>query len=285
LLTLKKSSGIIAGALTLYAGGNVHNEKDTLKNDFGWDIPYETVPLPSQGVLYDPDLTLFNRETLQIKAMTAKEEDILTSNAFIKSGTVIENLISSCLVDKSFDVNDLITGDRNALLVSIRITGYGSDYKMNHTCGHCESKNEVVAQLSELSIKRLSTQPVSPGQNLFEYKLPVTGKVVHYKLTTGKDEKEEELIKKRKQNLGLQPDGQVTSFLERSIVSIDGITDRNKITHFIRNMPALDSRKLRLHIKENEPGIDMSWSYHCSSCTGKNDLTLPMTTEFFWPST
>lgn len=256
-----------------------------MKNEFEWEVPYETVPLPSQGVVYDPNLTLYNTETLQIKAMTAKEEDILTSQAFIKDGTVIEKLIRSCLVDKSFDVNDLIAGDRNALLVSIRITGYGSDYKMNHSCQNCGTKNEVIAQLSELGIKRLAVQPVSPGKNLFEYKLPITKKVVHYKFTTGHDEIEEETINKRKRKLGMQESGKITSFLERSIVSIDGITDKNKITHFIKNMPAMDSRKLRMHMKENEPGIDMSWKYECLTCQSQNEIGLPLTSEFFWPST
>ena len=258
---------------------------DIMKNEFNWEVPYESIPLPSEGVLYNPDLTLFNRQTLQIKAMTAKEEDILTSQAYIKDGTVIQKLISSCLVDKSFDVNDLIVGDRNALLVSVRITGYGSDYKMTHTCQHCSSKNSVVAQLSELGIKRLKDQPIEAGKNLFKYELPVTKKIVHYKFSTGHDENEEEITNKRRQQLGMQTPGKVTSFLERSIVSVDGITDKNKITHFIRNMPALDSRRLRIHMKENEPGIDMTWHYNCDNCRGENKIDLPLTSEFFWPST
>ena len=258
---------------------------DVMKNEFNWEVPYESVPLPSQGILYDPNLTLYNRETLQIKAMTAKEEDILTSQAYLKDGTVIEKLISSCLVDKSFNVNDLIAGDRNALLVSIRITGYGSDYKMKHVCQHCSTKNNVVAQLSELGIERLKNQPVEPGKNLFKYELPVTKKTVHYRFTTGHDESEEEIANKRREKLGIQAPGKVTSFLEKSIVSIDGVTDKNKIKHFVATMPALYSRKLRIHIKENEPGIDMSWQYECKNCRGENKIDLPLTTEFFWPST
>jgi hypothetical protein len=256
-----------------------------MKSEFNWEIPYESIPLPSEGIVYDPNLTLYNRDTLKIKAMTAREEDILTSQAYVKEGSVIEKLIESCLVDKSFSVNDLIIGDRNALLVSIRITGYGSDYKMNHTCQHCDSKNIVMAQLSELGIKRLKSQPVEPGKNLFKYELPVTKKNVHYKFTTGHDEAEEEITNKRREKLGVKAPGKVTSFLERSIVSIDGVTDKNKITHFIKNMPALDSRRLRIHMKENEPGIDMTWEYECKNCRGENKIDLPLTSEFFWPTT
>lgn len=260
-------------------------EKNIIKNDFGWEVPYETVPLPSEGIIYDPDTTLFNKKSLQIKAMTAKEEDILTSQAYIKSGTVIENLIKSCLVDKSFNVNDLIAGDRNALMISIRITGYGSDYKMTHNCNNCGGKNNVNANLSELEIKRLKTKPVENGKNLFEFTLPVTNKKVVYKYLTGHDEIEEEIKEKRKESLGINTSNKVTSFLENVIVSIDGITDKNKITHFIRNMPALDSRRLRLHIRESEPGIDMNWQYQCEFCNKSNNISLPITSEFFWPST
>jgi len=260
-------------------------EKNVMKNEFGWEIPYESVPLPSQGIIYNPDTTLYNTDVLQIKAMTAKEEDILSSQAFMKEGTVIENLLKSCLIDKSFDVNDLIAGDRNALMISIRITGYGSDYNMTHSCSHCGHSNKVTAKLSELGIKRISTKPIEPGKNLFEFVLPVTGKKIKYKFMTGHDDKEEEIKQKRREALGFKVDNKVTSFLENVIVEVDGITDKNKITHFVRNMPAMDSRKLRLHINENEPGIDMSWEYSCSSCTGNNKIGLPITTEFFWPTT
>lgn len=261
-----------------------NNQNNVLKNDFNWEIPFETVPLPSKGVIYDPNTTLFNKDSIKIKAMTAREEDILTSQALLKEGTVIESLIRSCVTDRSFDINDLISGDRNALLVSIRITGYGSDYKMQHNCQSCSHKNEVIAQLSELSIKRLKVLPVENGKNLFEFILPVTKKKVGYKFINGHDEKELELVNKRKESIGIQKDGVVTTFLENSIVAIDSITDKVKIKHFIKNMPALDSRKLRLHIKENEPGIDMNWEYTCPNCKSGNTINLPVTSEFFWPT-
>ncbi len=101
--------------------------KDILKEDFNWEVPVETVPLPSLGKLYDPDSTIYMRETVDIKAMTAEEEDILTSTALIRKGETIGRLIESCVVDKSFNPDDLLIGDRNALMVAIRITGYGTN--------------------------------------------------------------------------------------------------------------------------------------------------------------
>ena len=139
--------------------------------------------------------------------------------------------------------------------------------------------------MSSLKIDRIKHEPLESGKNLFSFTLPVTKKVVNYKIPTGKDEKEREVKEKRYRKLGIhKPDASVTNFLEKIIVSIDGITDRNKITHFINNMPALDSRKLRLYVGENEPGIDMSWDYSCKSCQYDNKINVPVTHEFFWPS-
>ena len=102
---------------------------------------------------------------------------------------------------------------------------------------------------------------------------------------SGHDEKEDEIKQKRLEALGIKQDNNVTNFLENIIVSVDGVTDKNKIKHFIKNMPALDSRKLRLHSSENEPGIDMNWAYSCDNCNTSNEFGIPITPEFFWPST
>lgn len=259
---------------------------NVMKDEFGWEVPVESVPLPSRGLIYNPDTILYNTETINIKAMTAREEDILSSQAYMKEGVVIEKLIESCVMDKSIDVDDLIAGDKNALMVAIRITGYGSDYNVEHRCRNCETFNKVNIDLSSLPIRRIKHEPLETGKNLFAFTLPVTKKVIQYKIPTGRDEKEQQQKEKRYKQLGIiKTNSSVTDFLEKIIVSVDGVTDRNKITHFINSMPALDSRKLRLHASENEPGIDMSWKYECSSCQYENDINVPVTTEFFWPST
>jgi len=258
---------------------------NVMKDAFGWEVPQELVPIPSEGKIYDPDSTLYGKQTVQIKAMTAREEDILTSQAFLKEGTVIQNLIKSCLIDKTIDVDELINGDRNAILVSIRITGYGGEYDVVHRCDKCSSKNDVAVDLSSLAIKRLKKNPIEAGKNLFSYELPVTKKSVVFKFLTGRDELEEEMRVKRMEALNIKQDNSVTRYLEQIIVSVDGITDKNKIHHFVKNMPALDSRKLRMYAKSQEPGIDMSWKYNCSNCDHQNEFTIPITAEFFWPST
>ena len=260
-------------------------KQNVMKDEFGWEIPVELIPLPSKGAIYNPDSTLFNRETLKIKAMTAREEDILASPAFHKEGTALSHLIRSCLIDKSVDPESLITGDRVALMIGIRVTGYGPEYHAQGSCQSCGANNDFLVDLGSLPIKRLTIDPVSEGKNEFEFMLPVTKKRVVFKYITAKEERERnKAIKNQARLMGTKIESNVTSYLENSIVSVDGITDRMKIKHFVLNMPAFDSRKLRRFISENEPGMDLTCSFSCSSCDAHNESSLPITAEFFWPT-
>lgn len=256
---------------------------DVMRDDFGIDIPAESVPLPSRGVIYDQAGPLFGKETLDIKPMTAKEEDILTSRALIKKGTVLTKLIQSCLLDKSIDPDTLISGDRNALLVSLRITGYGADYDVEVDCPECSARSKQTFDLSSLQIKRLEIEPVSAGENLFEVQLPVTKKVVRVKFLTGKDEREMMITAERKKKAGIKSDSAVTDRLMQSIISVDGITDKNKLGFFVKNIPARDSLVLRKFLDNYEPGVEMKAWMTCDSCHEQSEVGLPMGASFFWP--
>lgn len=256
-----------------------------LQDDFNWTVPVESVPLPSNGRIYPQNSGLFNRELVQIKAMTAQEEDILMSRALIKEGTVLTHLINSCLIDKSINSKDLIAGDRNALLVAIRITGYGADYRVEVTCPECNTRQTSVFDLSDLDIKRLAIEPIAPGTNQFEYTLPVSKKRVIFKFMTGRDEEEQTTVleRRRKAMPDIQIDTIITSRLEFAILSIESVQDRNKTNAFIKSMPALDSRSLRNYISDNEPGIDMTGKFRCSHCSANTQVSLPLGSSFFWP--
>ena len=257
-----------------------------MKDEFGWEVPVESVPLPSRGMLYDPETTLYNRETIPIKAMTANEEDILSSQAYIKEGLVINKLIEACVTDKSFNIDDLTLGDRNALMIAVRVTGYGPEYPIISSCTNCGLQQEVNVNLSDLEIKRLQIEPIESGKNEFEFILPVTKKRVTFKFLTLKDDNERNTINKAYQeNFDSKLERNVTSFLAHTVTSVDGKTDKNKIRHFIQNMPAYDSKALRRHINDNEPGIDMSSILECKNCSNKTEISVPITSEFFWPST
>ena len=262
--------------------GNIRTS-NVMSDDFGIDIPVESVPLPSRGVIYSLDGSLFGQETIDIKPMTAREEDILTSRAYIKNGTVISKLIESCLVDKTFDPDDLISGDRNALLIALRITGYGSEYTLEIGCPECGKTNKSTFDLSQLKIKRLMVDPVEEGKNLFEVELPMTKKVVRVKFLNGHDEREMMLTSERRKKSGMTTDSTITDRLFRSIVQVGDVTDKNKIRFFVNNMPARDSLALRKFLDNYEPGVDMTAHMQCNHCFEESEVDLPIGATFFWP--
>lgn len=258
-------------------------KSNVAKDDFGLEIPAESVPLPSLGLIYPPDSPLHGQETLQIRPMTAREEDILTSRAYIKDGSVITKLIDSCLVDKRIKSQDLISGDRTALMVALRITGYGAEYNVDVTCPNCDATNTAEFDLSQLPIKRLEVEPVEIGQNLFEVVLPVTKKSVKVKFLTGHDEKEMLIISERKKKKGMNTDTLITDRLHRVIQSVDDITDKNKISFFVKNMPVRDSLALRKFLDNAEPSVVMKSHLRCNSCFEESEVDLPIGASFFWP--
>ena len=255
-----------------------------VKSDFGLDIPTEIVPLPSNGKVYSQDSSLHGAETVEIKSMTAKEEDILTSKALLKKGTVITELIKSCMIDKSVNVLDLLSGDRNALMVAIRITGYGAEYSVEMECPECSVKTPHDFNLAALPIKRLDIEPVTAGVNIFEFKLPRTGKVVKFKFMTGRDEEAIATLVEKHKKLGLPSDANITTNLLYSIFSVDGVDDRSKIAGFVKNMPAMDSLALRNYMKDNEPGILMKQDTICNACGHSEEVSMPLGVTFLWPS-
>lgn len=261
-----------------------HQTRNVLKDDFNFEVPVELVPLPSAGVCYNADSPLFNMESLEIRAMTAKEEDILTSRALIKNGTVITQLLKSCLVDKNLDPNEMLSGDRNAVMTALRITGYGDEYHTEVDCPACGERSKQEFNLSELPIKRLQIQPVVPGANQFKYTLPITKKEVVFKFLDGNDENEIQKIIERRKKQGAATESLVTTRLQYQLVSIQGITEKHKINMFVRNMPARDSLSLRNYIDEHEPGIKMEAWMECPSCFESSEVKMPLGASFFWPN-
>jgi hypothetical protein len=259
------------------------SQAQAAKQNLGIEIPTAVVPLPSKGLVYGNGHPLASKEDVEIFGMTAQQEDILMSRPLIKKGTVITELIKSCLVDKSIDVNSLISGDRNALMVSIRITGYGPDYTPIINCPACEHRQDFTIRLDNLEVKTLSVEPARPGENLFLFKLPMSGKTVTFKFLTGREEEEILATMEAKKKKGIQSDNVVTTRLLYSLVSVDGSTDRSMIAQFARFMPARDSLALRKYIDEIEPTIDMKADFTCVSCAHSEVLAIPMGPSFFWP--
>lgn len=256
---------------------------NVMRDDFGFEVPVETVPLPSGGKCYDQDHPLHGKETVEIRAMTAREEDILTSKALIKKGTVISHLIKSCMIDKRVDPDTLLAGDRNALMVALRVTGYGAEYKVEVDCPACSERSKHSFNLGELPIKTLDIDPIAEGQNVFETALPVTKAKIRFKLLTGHDEQEIMTISERRKKQGQRAENLVTQRLKYAIVSANGINDKTKLDMMVNNLPARDSLFLRKFIDNNEPGIEMKSWMDCPSCLETSEVRLPLGAAFFWP--
>lgn len=257
--------------------------RDMMKDDFGLDIPLVSVPLPSKGKVYSEGTPLFEADALDIRPMTAREEDILTSRALIKKGTVITELIKSCLVDKRIDPDDLIAGDRNAIMIALRITGYGSEYSVEVACPDCSNTSKQQFDLTKLPMKLLEEEPLATGQNTFEFELPYTKQIIKFKFLDGKDEASMNKLQERQKKAGSQVSNLITLRYRYQILAVGQVTDKSKIQMFISKMPARDSRALRNHIDKIEPGMEMKNWIDCTMCGEESEVRMPLGASFFWP--
>lgn len=275
-----------AGGLPTLQGVAVQDATQTARRDLGFELPVAVVPLPSRGLVY-PDQPLQGSETLDIKAMTAKEEDILMNRTLARKGTIIKELIKSCLMDKTIDVGSLISGDQHALMVAIRISGYGSAYTSKVTCPSCELQQDHTVDLENLPVKELDldkVKQVAPFQNAFEFTLPVTKKVVVFKFLTGAEEERILQDMEARKKKGFTQESPVTTKLLNSILSIDGSSDRSFVNKFCQHMPAMDSSALRRVMDEAEPGLDMTADFCCGGCGHQEVMSVTLGPSFFWPN-
>ena len=251
-------------------------------------VPTEFVELPSRGAFYPNGHPLHNEEVVEIKYMTAKEEDILTSVALIKRGLAIDRLLGSILVNKKIDTETLTAGDRNAILIAARISGYGKMYETKVVCPSCGEVSPHVFDLETSEMTRscfdedfLQAKEVTLENNLFFMTLPKTKVRVGLKVLTGKDEIN--LMNVRKKKKKDDAETPVTDQLSSIIVSLNGETDPWNIRRFVQSMPIADSKFVRTVYKQLVPNIDLTQAFACYNCGHMSDMEVPFNTEFFWP--
>jgi hypothetical protein len=235
-------------------------------------FPTETIELPSKGLIY-PENNPLSSGKVEMKYMTAKEEDILTNQSYIKNGTVLDKLLQSLVVDKNINIDDLIIGDKNSLLIASRILGYGSKYPVKI------NGRDVSVDLSILENKDIDFSSIEQGKNEFSYTLESTGNVITYKLLTGKDEKiiEKEIAGVRKIQQDASPE--LTTRLKQMILSINGDSDRKTVRDFVDNyFLARDSRAFREHIKNTQPDVNLNVTLDSGE-----EVAIPIGLSFFWP--
>lgn len=251
-----------------------------------FDIPFEVVKLPSKGLIYTEDHPLANEEEVQIKPMGATEESILFTKAYAKRGTTTSMLIKSCLVNKLIDPTTLLLGDKTAILLAIRISGFGSEYKVSTVCPACKESFVHTFDLRKCTLKYLEEKPVKENTNLFEYVLPVSKAKVEFSLLTDGDDLEiSKTEQNRKKLLNQEIDTRTTEELIRMIKSVNGKKDPEYIGKFVsRVMKPLDIRSLKKHANDTMPDIDWEQEVTCKHC-GETDLhKILLTSEFFFPT-
>jgi len=242
-------------------------------------FPSEVIDLPSEGKLYPKDSPLAKGK-LEIKYMTARDEDILTSQNLIKKGVVIDKLLDSLIVTQGVKTEDLLIGDKNAVMVAARILAYGPEYECEIVNPATDEKLKHKFNLADCPFKVLPDD-VDYSNNEFEVELPASKLKVTIKLLTGKEEKNIDRELKSVKKYGQS--SEVTTRLKYSLLSVGGETDRQKINNFSGNMLSKDSLFLRKEIARLTPDIDMKQEIDM-----EGDLVtvaIPMTVNFFWPDT
>lgn len=258
----------------------------TTPNDSGKKkFPTEVISLPSEGYFY-PETSPLSSGQLELKFMTAREEDILTSQNLIKKGTVLDELLKALIVTPGVTLDELLIGDKNSIFVAARRLAYGDKYPAKLTCPKCEKESTVEIDLSQLKSRPFDFTPYKRGVNLFSFALPVAKKTITYKLLTHKDEQaiDAELKGLAKVSKG-GSSPEMTTRLKYMIVSVNGSEDRGEVKDFVDNMPSRDSVLFRKFVREHTPDIDMNFDFKCAHCEHDERIGLPLGVDFFWPTT
>jgi hypothetical protein len=235
-------------------------------------MPTEVVELPSRGLLY-PEGSELAKGEIEIKYMTAKEEDILTNQSYIRNGTVLDKLLKSVIVSK-INFDDLLIGDKNAIMIAARVLGYGAEYSFDYN-----GETQTV-DLSQVENKPLKEELFTNHINEFSFTLPKSKNNITFKLLTHKDEQDinRELEGLKKINKDSSPE--MSTRLKYMITSIEGMRDKKDIREFVDTaLLAQDSRALREYIKEIQPDVDLTFF----PSEGSDRVNIPIGISFFWP--
>ena len=248
-------------------------------------FPTEVIDLPSKGYFYSKDSPLSSGQ-VEIKYMTAREEDILTSTNLLQKGIVLDKLLEA-LVVSDINLDDVLIGDKNAIMVASRVLAYGKEYTFEFTDPSSGDTREETVDLTKMEDKKIDFKKFEKNKNEFDFELPASKKVVTFKLLTQREEKqissELKAMKKFTKESGIDPE--ITTRLKASIIAVDGDRERNTINKFVDNeFLSVDSFSYRTYLTSITPDIDLSYSVELDN--GEiEEIAVPVTAQFFWPST
>ena len=267
-------------------GGSQHQDTQPppTSGGFSFVVPTEFVELPSQGKFYSESHPLYEKDSIEVRQMTAKEEDMLTSRTLLKKGVALDRVISSLIVNRSIDPDSLLVGDRNAIIIATRVAGYGHMYETKVTCPSCGENQEYSFDLNSANIydgsdaKDLGVQFNNDGT--FNTTLPRTGVDVQFRLLTGRDEKT--FLNGMQSDRKAKSEKNVTRQLSAIVVSLNGDTSMQAKQYFTDNVPSIDSRHLRLVYRLAAPNVDLTQHFECSECSHEQEMEVPLSADFFW---
>jgi len=242
--------------------------------------------LPSQGRFYPEEHPLCGQTCIEIRQMTAKEEDLLTSRTLLKKGVALDRVIQNIIIDKRIDADMILVGDRNAIIISARVSGYGNEYNTKITCPACGTSQRYSFDLNELKISdknELEKWDVVDNENgTFETTLPKTKVNVTFRLLIGRDEKSFMDMSNAERRKRFE-EKTITTHLSKIIVAVNGDNSEQAKQYLINNVPSIDSRHLRMAHRAVTPNIDLTQHFECSECDNEQPLEVPLTADFFWP--
>jgi hypothetical protein len=258
-----------------------------------YKFPTELVDLPSKGLIYPKDNPLSSGK-VEMKYMTAKEEDILTTQSYIKDGTVLDRLFQSLIIGNGdgtpIKYIDLTTGDKNAIMIAARVLGYGKDYKVEIQDPFTDNKQEEVIDLTQFENSEYDgSNQTELHKNEFEFELPKSKRKITFQaMTESKERKVKHQIKaieKASRKTKDVTSRELTTRLKNMILSVDGESDETIIKNFVDNeLFALDSQSLRAYINDIIPDIDLTYEFVSEETGERREMLLPMDAGFFWPS-
>lgn len=250
------------------------------------------IALPSEGKFYPVGHNCYGLQEIEVRNMTTSDEDILRTRNLVVTGKSVTRLLDKVILTPNIKSDDLLVGDRLAILVALRITAWGSEYKpyLKQTviCPSCDSEFIPKFDLSNLSVRKPKDSLVADESNCYRVHLPRSKKDVLVKFLTNKDESLiDDIVKARKKNqIGIDDgiDHTGTIRLQQQVVAVDGNFDRSFVNDFVETLNSFDVRVIRQFIYWNEPILDFNQSIECPECKIPFDLEVPITDELLYPS-
>lgn len=212
-------------------------------------IAYDVVELPSRGIYYAN-----NKKSLKISYLTAADENILAAPNLIQTNQIVTELLKRKVLDRDMNVDDLIEEDKQAILIFLRNTAFGTEYKLTLNDPKTDKTFDIEVDLSSLDFKPFDL--VSDTNGEYSYFMEKSKIDITFKFLTQKQELEIKEIQKSWNGNGVAPI--ITKQLEFMIKSIRGNRDIMNIRNLIENLPIKDSQSFRKFINDKKPGINLN---------------------------